>query len=105
MLEQLARVCAAVAGVVKDAKGVEAVCAALLRLFDGFVLHRGFPEQSHVELVGETWIEPIVSKQAVEGYDEKLRPVLTRNRPEQAADNHAEVLGLQQLFGPIPAKI
>ncbi len=92
VLEQLARIRAAVAGAVKDASGVEAVRSALLRLFDGFLLHRGVPDEAHVELIGETWIEPIVSQQAVEGYDEKLKPVLAKKPHEQAADNYAEVL-------------
>jgi hypothetical protein len=50
-----------------------------MRLFDHFVLHRGRPEgEAHLELIGDGyWIEPVVSDQAVEGYDEKLRPVLT----------------------------
>jgi hypothetical protein len=61
-------------------------------LFHGFVLHRGVPEQAHVELIGECWIEPIVSQQAVEGYDEKLRPVLARKPLEQAENNYAEAL-------------
>jgi hypothetical protein len=68
---------------------VAAVRSALLRLFDGFVLHRDVPVQAHVELIGEYWIEPIVSQQAVEGY-EKLRPVLGRKPLEQAENNYAE---------------
>jgi len=38
-VEQLAHIRAAVAGEVTDAAGVAAVRSALLRLFDGFVLH------------------------------------------------------------------
>ena len=91
LLEQLARIRAAVGGAVKDANGVLAVRSALLRLFDGFVLHRGLPEETHVELIGETWIEPIISQQAIEGYDERMRPVLARKPLEQAANNYAEV--------------
>jgi len=48
---------------------------------------RGVPERTHVELIGKRWIEPIVSPKAVEGYDEKLRPVLARKPLEQAANN------------------
>jgi hypothetical protein len=92
VLEQLVRIRAAVAGAVKDAEGVAAVRSALMRLFDGFVLHRGTPAEAHVELIGETWIEPIVSQRAIEGYDEKLRPVLARKPLESAANNYAEVL-------------
>jgi hypothetical protein len=92
LLAQLARIRAAVAGEVTDASGVAAVRSALLRLFEGFVLHRGTPEHAHVELIGECWIEPIVSTHAVEGYDEKLRPVRARKPLEQAENNYAEAL-------------
>ena len=92
VLEQLARIRAAVAGAVKDAEGVAAVRSALLRLFDGFVLHRGVPEQAHVELIGKCWIEPRVSQRAVAGYDEKLRPVLAKKPLDQAVNNYAALL-------------
>jgi site-specific DNA recombinase len=92
VLELLAGVRAAISGAVKDAKGVEGMRSALLRLFDGFVLHRGVPDETHVELIGETWIEPRVSQRVVEGYEEKLRPVLARKPHGQAGDNYAEVL-------------
>jgi site-specific DNA recombinase len=91
VLEQLAQIRAAVAGAVKDADGVEAVRSALLRLFDGFVLHRGVPEEAHVELIGEHWLEPLVSQQAVEGYDEKMKPVLARKPLDQAVNNYVNV--------------
>lgn len=92
LLEQLARIRAAVAGEVTNAAGVAAVRAALLRLFDGFLLHRGVPQHAHVELIGERWIEPLVSRRAVEGYDEKLRPVLVKKPLDQAANNYAALL-------------
>lgn len=50
------------------------------------------PEQAYVELIGECWIEPIVSRRAVAGYDEKLRAVLARKPLEQAENNYAEAL-------------
>jgi hypothetical protein len=79
LVAKLAQVRAAIAGEVRNAEGVDAARAALMRLFDHFVLHRGRPEgAAHLELIGEGyWIEPVISDQAVEGYDEKLRPVLT----------------------------
>jgi hypothetical protein len=88
LLEQLAHIRAAIAGAVKDAEGVEAVRSALLRLFDGFVLHRGVPEEAHVELIGEHWIEPLVSKKVVEGYEEKLHPVLAKKPLGEAENNY-----------------
>jgi len=92
LLEQLVRIRAAVAGEVTDAAGVAAVRSALLRLFDGFVLHRDIPDRAHVELIDTRWIEPLVSERAVAGYDEKLRPVLRRKPLEQAENNYAEAL-------------
>jgi hypothetical protein len=79
LVGRLAQVRAAIAGEVREAEGVEAVRAALMRLFDHFILHGGRPEgEAHLELIGDGyWIEPVVSDQAIEGYDEKLRPVLT----------------------------
>jgi len=77
VLAKLARIRAAIAGEISDRDGVAAVQAALMRLFDGFVLHAGTPSEAHVELIGEPcWIEPIVSSQAVADYDDELRPVL-----------------------------
>jgi DNA invertase Pin-like site-specific DNA recombinase len=88
LLAQLAQIRAAIAGEVTDAEGVAAVRAALLRLFDRFVLHEGAPESAHMELVGEGyWIEPVISERAVEGYDEKLHPVLARKPLGQAENN------------------
>lgn len=92
LFEQLARIRAAVAGEVTDAAGVAAVRSALLRLFDGFTLHHDIPDRAHVELIDTRWIEPLMSEQAVAGYDEKLRPVLARKPLEQAENNYAEAL-------------
>lgn len=102
MLEQLAAIRAAVAGEVSDAAGVAAVRSALLRLFDGFKLHHGIPAQTHVELIGTRWLEPLVSEQAVAVMTRSYGRVLARKPLEQAANNYAEALLLHQLFGPIP---
>lgn len=45
-----------------------------------------------MELIGERWIEPLVSQRAIEGYDEKLRPVLVKKPLDQAADSYAALL-------------
>jgi site-specific DNA recombinase len=105
LLAQLAHIRAAIAGEVKDAEGVAAVRAALLRLFDRFVLHEGAPESAHMELVGEGyWIEPVISERAVEGYDEKLHPVLARKPLGQAENNLRQTLvGLQPRSSAISA--
>lgn len=94
MLRRLAQIRAAVAGEVQDAKGADAVRAVLMRLFERFILHRGIPEQAHIELLLGTqcWIEPVISEQAVAGYDEKMRPLLRREPLGQAGNNYAEAL-------------
>jgi hypothetical protein len=61
-------------------------CAALLRLFDGFRLHRGAPERAHVELIGERWTEPLISEKSLAGCVGQ-RPVLDRMPLDQAANN------------------
>jgi DNA invertase Pin-like site-specific DNA recombinase len=83
LLSKLAQVKAAIAGEVNDADGVNAARAALMRVFDHFRLHVGQPEEgAHLELIGDGyWIEPVMSGEQVEGYDEKLRPVLTTEPP------------------------
>ena len=103
VIDLLARIRAAVAGEVNDAAGVAAARAALLRLFDRFVLHRGRPESAHLELVGEGyWIEPVISEHAVAGYDEKLRPVLARKPLEQAENNCSQTfVRLKPVISPI----
>jgi hypothetical protein len=66
-LRLLSGVRRAIAGEVRDAEGIDAVRAALSRLFERFVLHGGIPSRAHVELIREGfWIEPIVREQAVE---------------------------------------
>lgn len=88
IVAQLAHIRSVVAGQVSDAKGVDGVRAALLRLFDQFMLHFDDPESAHVELVHDGfWIEPVISEHAVEGYDEALRPILERKPLVQAEDN------------------
>lgn len=94
LLEKLAHIRAALAGKVTDASGIDAVRAALMGIFDCFLLHRGAPEgRANLELVGEGyWIEPVINKHAIEGYDEKLRPVLARKPLGQAGNNFSETL-------------
>ena len=86
LVEQIAAIRAAVAGEVTDAASVQAVRAALLRLFDGFRLHRGAPERAHVELIAERWIEPLFSEKSLAGQVGQ-QPVLDRMPLGQAANN------------------
>ena len=92
LLEKLARIRAAIAGKVTDADGIASARASLMRLFDHFILHRGVPDDgAHLELIGDGyWIEPVINEEAVEGYDEKLRPVLTPKPLEGKALEDAE---------------
>lgn len=91
VLTRLAQIRTAIAGQISDRHGIDAVRAAMLRLFDGFVLHSGTPAEAHVELIGEMWIEPVASSHAVAGYDEDLRPVIARKPLASAGDNCADV--------------
>jgi len=96
-LRRLADIRQAIAGEIKDAEGLEAVRAALARLFEGFVLHRldedgklklgpnvlagEQPEQVRSELLAGSQfvIELRVREEAIEGYDdESYRPILRR---------------------------
>jgi hypothetical protein len=99
-LRRLAAIRAAIAGEVTDAEGLDAVRAALARLFEGFVIHHGIPERAHVELIGETWIEPVVREEAVEGYGENLRPVLRREPLAHAVNKERVGLPCRYASGP-----
>jgi DNA invertase Pin-like site-specific DNA recombinase len=80
VLETLAEIRSTLAEEVKDADGAAAVRAVLMRLFDGFVLHRGQPEGQGAEPAGDGWwVEPILSRHTVDRHDAKLRPVLGRS--------------------------
>jgi DNA invertase Pin-like site-specific DNA recombinase len=68
-LRKLAQIRSAIAGEVKDAEGVDAVRAALLRLFERFVVY------VDVE-TGQGRIEAIVRHDAIRTVDEQLRPIL-----------------------------
>lgn len=105
ILRQLAHIRSVVAGQVRDADGVDGVRAALLRLFDRFMLHRDFPDSAHVELIHDgIWIEPIVSEHAVAGYDDELRPILERKPLVQAEDNtNSSLVWLKPVISPISA--
>jgi site-specific DNA recombinase len=93
LVEHLVHIRAVIAGEVNDASGVDGVRATLLRLFDRFVLYHGHPESAHLELIGEQyWIEPVASERAIQGYDEKLKPVLARKPLDQAKNNSSQTL-------------
>ncbi len=91
MLRRLAEIRQAVAGDINDAASTDAVRAALSRLFDGFVVHRGVPDEAHVELIGRVWIEPIISQHALDLDGDQVVPRL-REPLEQAENNYAVAL-------------
>lgn len=77
VLEHLAQIRRSIAGEIQSVEGVDAVRAALARMFERFVIRRGVPGRVHVELVSdELWIEPVARDREVDGMTESLRPVL-----------------------------
>lgn len=86
LLERLAQIRAALAGQVTDAAGVDAVRAALMRVFDRFVLHEGRAEErANLDLIGEGyWIEPVTSEEFI--------GKLAGKRQQQAENNFKETL-------------
>jgi DNA invertase Pin-like site-specific DNA recombinase len=71
-LRHLAKLRAAVASEIQNAEGIEGVRAALKLLFEKFILYRGTPGRTHVELIGKTWIEPVLR--------DEVAPLRPRNR-------------------------
>jgi hypothetical protein len=91
LIEQLAQLRATVAGEVSAGEDIGAVRAVLMRLFDHFLFHPELPANANVDLIGSRyWIEPVLSERAVAGYDEKMKPVLTREPLGQAGNNYAQ---------------
>ena len=75
LLGQLSEIRAEIAKEVTDRKEAAAVRAALMRLFDGFVLHRGQPR--HETREGKKvayWLEPVLSQDQMDRLRTKLRP-------------------------------
>lgn len=113
--ELLADVRRAIAGEVNDAAGVDAVRAALSRLFDRFILHPAdrpkyaLPQHTGEGVAGTAplldveghVIELWVREQAFAGYGEAAAPILHREPLPHAANNYADGLPSQFLFGPI----
>jgi site-specific DNA recombinase len=74
LLGQLSEIRAEIAKEVTDAKEAAAVRAALMRLFDGFVLHRGSPRHKTREGTKVAyWLEPVLSQDQMGGYVDRLR--------------------------------
>ena len=88
LLSSLADIRAELTEEVRDAEGAAAVRAVLMRLFDGFVLHRSLPgeEISEPNKV-QPWIEPLLSEPTLAGFEKKLRPAIGRKSPGKAQNN------------------
>ena len=97
MLAKLADLRRAIAGEVQDAKGLDAVRAAMERLFDRLVLHpHGSDWFNHDDVkpsmrIGESLetvmhIELVVKESAIVGY-EGISPVVRREPLQQAENN------------------
>lgn len=104
-LEQLSQIRAAIVGEVREASGVEAVRAALARMFERFVLHRqgAGPQRLPAELglVPGFVIEPVVREAAVAGHSPLGTPLLRREALEQAASNERQGVPQREFFTPI----
>jgi Recombinase zinc beta ribbon domain len=97
VLRKLTEIRKAIAGEVKDAEGVEAVRAALSRLFERLILHptcsnwgrRGEHPSMRVGSHEENYsIELVIRTAAIAGY-EGVNPVLRREPLNQAENNYA----------------
>ena len=74
LLTQLSEIRAGIAKEVTDSKDAAAVRASLMRLFDGFVLHRGSPRHKTREGTKVAyWLEPVLSQDQMGGYVDRLR--------------------------------
>jgi site-specific DNA recombinase len=76
VLEAFSEVREALTKEIRDAGGAAELRAVLMRLFEGFVLHREGPKQGEVLALanGGSWIEPLVIEEVLGGYSEGLRP-------------------------------
>jgi hypothetical protein len=80
LLTQLSEIRAEITKEVTDNNEAAAVRAALMRLFDGFVLHRGQPRHKTREGTKVAyWLEPVLSQDQMGGYVDRLR---TKLRPQ-----------------------
>jgi site-specific DNA recombinase len=120
VLRWLAELREMIAGKVRDADSIEAIRAALGRLFEGFRLHRvdedvrreleaaevglPIPARNHTLLLPDAAlvIEPLVKPQAIQGYEDEMVPVLRKVPLSQARKTDANVLPTHYLFMPIP---
>jgi hypothetical protein len=92
LLDLLSKIRAEIAKEVVDSKEAAAIRAALMRLFDGFVLHRGPPGPATGEGTKVAyWLEPVLGQHQMGGYVDRLReksvPTDSSNPPWEAENN------------------
>ena len=74
LLALLSKIRTEIAKEVVDSKEAAAIRAALMRLFDGFVLHRGSPgPQTGEGTKVAYWLEPVLGQHQMGGYVDRLR--------------------------------
>jgi hypothetical protein len=99
VLERLADIRRAIAGEITDADGVDAVRAALARLFKGFVIHppadtlKAVARSGEALMVGpegreEFALEPVLRDEVLAGFDGQGFPQLRREPLGQAENNY-----------------
>ena len=103
LLTQLSEIRAEIAEEVSDAKEAAAVRAALMRLFDGFVLHRGSPRHKKREYIKVAyWLEPVLCQDQMGGYVDRLRAKLrttVSGSPNGQAENNSDLAILFEVTG------
>jgi site-specific DNA recombinase len=102
-LEQLARLRAAIAGEVCGGQDLDAVRAALRRLFARFLFHPEKPahEDAHLLVGGHYRIEPRLREETLVEYGDWLSSLLRAERPRGDEEVQSPY---QSLFGPIVAE-
>jgi len=88
LLAQLSEIRTEITKEVTDVKEAAAVRAALMRLFDGFVLHSGSPRHETRESTKVAyWLEPVLSQHQMSGYVDRLRK---KSPPKGGDDPHGQ---------------
>lgn len=106
-LQKLSEIRAAIVGEVRAGEGVEAVRAALARLFSSFVLHRdtssSAPTQVHAELLGAAGfvIEPVIRDEAIEHFSSIDAPILRREPLGTAGNKQRQGVGYRLVEGSV----
>jgi DNA invertase Pin-like site-specific DNA recombinase len=107
ILDRLAQIRRAISGEITDAAGVDAVRAALSRLFSAFVLHpqqnpryQGQGRSELIDVDDILMIELAVHDHALVGYNGGLLPVLRREPLHQAENKEHVGLPIRYASGP-----